>query len=175
MISLAPQLQSSRARFLISGSDSDVVQIHYWSTARVGNWHKPVCCWWFREYRYCHIKLQAWGPSWSLWSDWRNLSLADWLLLFVILQTMAALENNNPGENKQRKWVKIIENYPQDSQMFSGDKSLDKLKLSNSKVLQRQRSVEVGRAGKSNIKHQWDICFRESLLSALPNLFGNPT
>ena len=67
---------------------------------------------------------------------------------------MAALENNNPGENKQRKWVKIIENYPQDSQMFSGDKSLDKLKLSNSKVLQRQRSVEVGRAGKSNIKHR---------------------
>ena len=67
---------------------------------------------------------------------------------------MAALENNNPGENKQRKWVKIIENYPQDSQMFSGDKSLDKLKLSNSKVLQRQRSVEVGRTGKSNIKHQ---------------------
>ena len=67
---------------------------------------------------------------------------------------MAALENNNPGENKQRKWVKIIENYPQDSQMFSGDKSLDKLKVSNSKVLQRQRSVEVGRAGKSNIKHQ---------------------
>ena len=92
----------------------------------------------------------------------------DWLLFFVILQTMA-------GEHKHRKWVKIIENYPQDSQMFSGDKSLDKLKVSNSKVLQRQRSVEVGRAGKSNIKHQWDICFRESLLSALPNLFGNPT
>ena len=61
---------------------------------------------------------------------------------------MAALENNNPGENKQRKWVKIIENYPQDSQIFSGDKSLDRLKLSN-KVLLRQRNVEVETGGKS--------------------------
>ena len=66
---------------------------------------------------------------------------------------MAALENNNPGENKQRKWVKIIENYPQDSQIFSGDKSLDKLRLSN-KVLLRERNAEVGREGKSNIKHR---------------------
>lgn len=61
---------------------------------------------------------------------------------------MAALENNNPGENKQRKWVKIIGNYPQDSQIFTGDKSLDKLKLSN-KVLLRQRNVEVETGGKS--------------------------
>ena len=61
---------------------------------------------------------------------------------------MAAQENNNPGENKQRKWVKIIENYPQDSQIFTGDKSLDKLKLSN-KVLLRQRNVEVETGGKS--------------------------
>ena len=42
VISVAPE--SPRARFLISGSDSDVVQIHYWSTAKVENWHKPVCC-----------------------------------------------------------------------------------------------------------------------------------
>ena len=61
---------------------------------------------------------------------------------------MAAQENNNPEENKQRKWVKIIENYPQDSQIFTGDKSLDKLKLSN-KVLLRQRNVEVETGGKS--------------------------
>ena len=67
---------------------------------------------------------------------------------------MAAQENNNPGENKQRKWVKIIENYPQDSQIFSGDKSLDRLKLSN-KVLLRQRNVEVEREGKS--KHQTSL------------------
>ena len=61
---------------------------------------------------------------------------------------MAALENTNAGENKQRKWVKIIGNYPQDSQIFTGDKSLDKLKLSN-KVLLRQRNVEVETGGKS--------------------------
>ena len=79
---------------------------------------------------------------------------------------MAAQENNNPGENKQRKWVKIIENYPQDSQIFSGDKSLDKLKLSN-KVLLRQGNVEVETEGKSNIKRQGAICFPESLLCSL--------
>ena len=69
---------------------------------------------------------------------------------------MAALETNNPGENKQRKWVKIIGNYPQDSQIFTGDKSLDKLKLSN-KVLLRQRNVEVEREGKS--KHQTSMSY----------------
>ena len=61
---------------------------------------------------------------------------------------MAALENTKQGESKQRKWVKIIGNYPQDSQIFTGDKSLDKLKLSN-KVLLRQRNVEVETGGKS--------------------------
>ena len=66
----------------------------------------------------------------------------DWLLFFVILQTMA-------GEHKHRKWVKIIENYPQIHQTFSGENSLTKLKLSND-ILLRQRNVD--RSG--NTKHQ---------------------
>ena len=64
---------------------------------------------------------------------------------------MAAQENNNPEENKQRKWVKIIENYPQDTQIFSGDKSLDKLKLSN-KVLLRERNAEVAKNPDFDVK-----------------------
>ena len=82
---------------------------------------------------------------------------------------MAALENNNPGENKQRKWVKIIENYPQDSQIFSGDKSLDRLKLSN-KVLLRQRNVDVEREGKSKHQTSMSYLFPENVLK-FPGFF----
>ena len=91
---------------------------------------------------------------------------------------MAARENNKPAGNKQRKWVKIIENYPQDSQISSGDKSLDKLKLST-KVLLRQRSVEAEREGRENQTSNLDELFVFlrvfSVLSPFPNLFGNPT
>ena len=65
---------------------------------------------------------------------------------------MAALENTKQGESKQRKWVKIIENYPEDSKISSGEHSLTKLKFSNGLLL-RQRNVDS--SGKS--EHQTSI------------------
>ena len=65
---------------------------------------------------------------------------------------MATLENTKQEEDKQRKWVKIIENYSQASQISGGEKSLTKLKLSNNLLL-KERNVDS--SGKS--KHQTSI------------------
>ena len=134
-----------RGRGLIWRSDTDVVQIFWPRLSWNFYWKEPEtcltlnCCWQQREgspsCQCCEL--------WFLFFFWRESQFAcDWLLFFVILQTMA-------GEHKHRKWVKIIENYPQIHQTFSGENSLTKLKLSND-ILLRQRNVD--RSG--NTKHQ---------------------